>query len=103
MIEDYICNYCSIYAVAKQLVKDDDPDSPVNKLRKFIEGIIQQNIDDYLENLSKKFDKIVLKIVKYCSENNYNHLIKNIKFKPIKTTLFKSSVIKSLPSSLHLI
>ncbi len=103
MIEDYICNYCSIYAVTKQLIKDDDPDSHVNKLRKFIEGIIQQTVDDFLENISKVFVQSVLKIVEYCRENNYNHLIKNIKFKPLKTVLYKSSIIKSLPSPSFLI
>ena len=53
LIEDYICNFCSIDSISKQLNSDNDPESPVNRLKQFIVDNVRNKMDDLLENLSK--------------------------------------------------
>lgn len=98
-IEEYTCNYCSIYSIIEQL-KCNDMESPILKLKEFTVKLLKSNENDSLENLSINHLNEVFKIDEYCEANNMQIYLENIKYKPIKTNLQKSSIIKEFPSKI---
>ena len=54
LIEEYTCNYCSIFSIIKQLKNENsEMESSIYKLKSFINNLFSTNANDHLENLSK--------------------------------------------------
>ena len=88
LINDYMCSSCTIMSLIRQLDENN------YKSKILIEHLYSiKHKDDTLEGL-------VEDILSFCDINNCQELVKNLRFKPIKTTLQKTTKIKKTNENL---
>ena len=87
LIDDYVCSSCTLQSLIKQI-------NPMSK---------NLTLLNYLNTLKQKdssLEELVEEILSFCDNNNYNEEIKRVRFKPVKTTLQKSTEIKKTNENL---